>query len=285
MKIAIIGLGLIGGSLGKALVCKNHEVYGYDIDGGVISRALSVRAITAPLDEKSLGECDIAVLAVTPNAVVELLPELAKRLKSGAILTDIAGVKREIVAEMESLAKEYPNIDFISTHPMAGREVSGIENSIETLFEGCFAVLIKVGCGERAASTVCGLYSEIGAAGVQFSTAERHDEMIAYTSQLAHVVSSGYVKNPLSKRHAGYSAGSFADMVRVARISSATWAELCVKNADNLVRQIDDLAENLAQFREALARGDQSELKRLFDEANAAKTAADESFKERRNEG
>lgn len=283
MKIAIIGMGLIGGSLGRAIL-KNtqHEVLGYDLDKSVLQKASLLNAHTRALDkENDLPQVDIVILALCPRAAIESMRDIVPHLKDGAIVMDICGNKRVIVDEMTRLEKEYPNLFFIGTHPMAGREFSGISHSMATLFDKAFVVLVPVSQDIAKLAVVKNLFLAIGATDVEICNAKKHDGMISYTSQLAHIVSSSYVKNPHCSSHAGFSAGSFRDLTRVAKLNPDMWAELFVENKDYLVNDIDEIIKHLQEYRDAIAEGDEKELRVLLADGVKQKEAAENARKER----
>ena len=284
MKIAVIGMGLIGASLSRAILENtDHEVYGFDIDAAVLKRADELSAHTRALREEDFKSLDLVIFALCPNTAIEQMKKICPKLRDGAIVADTCGNKRVIMREMCALKMQYPALKFVGTHPMAGKERGGIENSTAELFKGAYAVLVPAKTNENfsaderncAIETVKQLYLSIGAKGVEICSAERHDEMIAYTSQLAHVVSNCYVQNPLSKEHSGFSAGSFADLTRVARLNPDMWTELFLQNRDNLISCIEDIAARIADIKSALADGDGARLKAILAYGTECKEIAD----------
>ena len=283
MKIGIFGMGLIGGSLGRAILkYTDHEVFGFDIDKSALKKASLLSAHTRPLDlDKDLPSLDMVIFALCPRAAIASMKEVVPHLKAGAIVMDICGNKRIIVEEMTRLEELFPNLFFIGTHPMAGREFSGISHSQASLFEKAFVVLVPVSQDIAKIAEVKNLFLSIGANDVEICNAKKHDGMISYTSQLAHVVSSSYVKNPHCSSHAGFSAGSFRDLTRVARLNPDMWAELFVENKDYLVNDIDEIIKHLQEYRDAIARGDEQELRVLLADGVKQKEAAENARKER----
>lgn len=283
MKIAIYGLGLIGGSIGRAALKKtDHTVYGFDIVPENVVKAKLAEAITDELNEVKLGETDMVVLSLYPEAAISVMNRILPKLKSGAIVIDCCGTKRKIVGAMEKAKVEYPDIEFVGIHPMAGREFSGISHALPTLFENGYVIVTPVHSDIRALTAVKRFFIDLGACGIEVATAEKHDKMIAYTSQLAHVLSSSYIKSELSNCYTGFSAGSFRDMTRVAKLNPAMWTELCIENRDNLVERIDELVLHLNEFRDALAKGDEKEVYRLFEDGTKMKNQAENLMKERK---
>ena len=285
MKIAIIGMGLIGASLGRAILkYTSHEVYGFDISPDVLERATELKAHTRALCDSDYKNLDLVIFALNPDIAIAEMERICPLLKNGATVADTCGNKRIICDEMSALKNKYPNLHFVGTHPMAGREYSGIEYSTPDLFNGAYMILVPIAADVQAAAVLNRLSLEIGFKGVEVCSAAHHDEMIAYTSQLAHVVSSCYVQNPHSKEHAGYSAGSFADLTRVARLNPDMWTELFLKNKDNLLSCIDDIKCRLENIENALKESDELKLKELLAHGTACKEMADCVLKEKNNE-
>ena len=283
MKIAIFGMGLIGGSLGRAILkSTDNEVFGFDIDKSALQKADLLGAQTRSLDfENDMRDVDMAIFALCPRVAIESMKNVVPQLKDGAIVMDICGNKRIIVDEMVELEKQFPNLFFIGSHPMAGREFSGIAHSSANLFENAYIVLTPVSQDIAKLSAVKNLFLKLGANDVEICSADKHDEMIAYTSQLAHIVSSSYVKNGHSSTHAGFSAGSFRDLTRVAKLDPNMWAELFVENKDNLVGDIDEIIKHLQEYRDAIADGDEERLKALLADGVKQKEAAETARKNR----
>lgn len=238
MKIAIFGLGLIGGSIGRSVLQKtDNTVLGFDCDEQVLLKADMLKAFSERGDEEGLKDVDLVIFAVKPSTTVSLMEKVCQKLKDGAVVIDTCGTKRLVAAEMERLWIKYPNLSFVGVHPMAGREFSGIEHTTCGLFERAYIILTPVHTDIGALTTVKEFFMSIGAEGIEVADANKHDKMIAYTSQLAHIVSSSYIKNPLSKEYVGFSAGSFRDMTRVAKLSSDLWAELFWKTRTTCCKQ------------------------------------------------
>lgn len=261
MKIGIVGLGLIGGSLALTLKKRTqHEVFGYDVNASTMERAQAAHAFDATFDPSSLDRCDVVLVAIPPVACKTFLIEHAHRIAAGTLVVDCCGVKRSICKLMEDLARIY-RFHFIGGHPMAGRECSGFESATSDLFARA-SMLLTPFQGEDPAviARAESLFAEMGFARVIVTTPEKHDEIIALTSQLAHVVSNAYVKSARAQEHRGFSAGSFADLTRVAKLDERLWAELFLDNRDYLVREIDDLLDALRKYRKAIARNDAQEL-------------------------
>lgn len=276
MNIGIIGLGLIGGSLAKSIKQHSgHTVWGYDIDPNVITKALMCGAMDDELNDERLAQCGIVLVALYPERCVRYISENADKFAPNTLVVDCAGVKRSVYGPVSEVAKGR-SWTYIGGHPMAGREFSGFGYAIGDLFERASMILTPMpDIAIETLEAAKAFFLEIGFRTVRITTPEEHDSMISYTSQLAHIVSGAYVKNPLSARHKGFSAGSFLDMTRVARLNEDMWTELFMDNADLLVPSIDDLIMRLSQYRKALAERDEHELHELLKEGRIMKEALD----------
>ncbi|MBQ7660740.1 MAG: prephenate dehydrogenase/arogenate dehydrogenase family protein [Clostridia bacterium] len=272
MNICICGLGLIGGSLAKAVKAKTaHTVYGVDRDAAVAATALSDGAIDKIAKRNDLADCELIILALYPRAAVEFVRDHLADFRPDAILLDTCGIKREVMDGIRR-ATAGTSLRFIGGHPMAGIEKSGFSAAFATLFEGASMILCTEACrDERAVKTVGDLCRALGFARITISTAEHHDKVIAFTSQLAHVVSAAYIAGQYATKHAGFSAGSFRDMTRVARLNPEMWTELFFENRENLSDVIGELIENLGKFKTALDSGDAAGMHTLLKESNERK--------------
>lgn len=285
MVIAIYGMGLIGGSLGRTIV-KNtcHKVIAADIDSNAMLKAKMLSACHEEIDDKNISEADIVIIAVNPSATIELLNEIPGKLKPGAVIADTCGVKRTVVAKMEEMKEKFLDIEFVGLHPMAGREFSGISHSTTSLFEKSFFIITPVHSDIKALIKIKSLFKEMGCEGVVTASAQHHDKVIAYTSQLAHIVSSSYVKSPMSMEHYGFSAGSFKDLTRVAKLDPKMWTELFLANRDNLLSEIATLIEHLKEYEKAISENDANRLNLLLSEGVAKKEIADNLSKEKKKQ-
>lgn len=275
MKIGIIGLGLIGGSFGRTAVKAGHEVFGEDKQEAVLVKAEMLRAVTDRLSENNAKDLDVLISAVYPSDFESSVKKYLPHMKSGAVVMDFCGTKRGVVSAMKKLSEEYKELNFIGGHPMAGREFSGIERSSALLFNKASMILVPVKADIFALDGIKKLFLSLGFGEAVITTAENHDRMIAFTSQECHVVSNAFVKSPRAKEHFGYSAGSYKDMTRVARLSPAMWTELMLENADYLAEELDILIENLKKYSAAIKRGDKKELYSLLAEGNEIKLKID----------
>ena len=276
MNIAIIGLGLIGGSYAKATKSRTlHTVYGYDLDQEVMMFARMTGAIDKPLTDELLTECDLVITALRPGAALSWTREHAPLLgKAHCTLVDICGVKRVVVGEMAELAQSH-GYKYIGGHPMAGKETGGFVNATESLFEGASMILTPDEHTDLPTLEMLKNYfTDIGFAHLTFSTPDEHDRIIAYTSQLAHIVSGAYVKSPTAQKRRGFSAGSFRDLTRVARLDEKMWTELMLDNREYLADELRILINNLKPYLEALENNDAEKLCECLREGRIAKGSA-----------
>ena len=277
MKIGIVGLGLMGGSFGRTLVKRtDHLVYAYDLSAAVMQKAELLAAYHEVLSADNAGELDMLVFAIYAKDFGRVAAEYLPRLKKGCVVLDFCGTKGTVVAAMQAFKAEYPDLVFVGGHPMAGREVGGIDHALYTLFDRASMILVPVAADVYALDELRKFFLSVGFGKVCFTDAKHHDEMIAYTSQLCHVVSNAYIKNEAAATHDGYSAGSYRDLTRVARLDPAMWTDLMMENRASLGAQLDELIGHLEQYREALSSGDRDALYALLDEGNRRKLAIDQ---------
>lgn len=272
MKIGITGLGLIGGSMAKAIKeTKEHTVYGYDTDESTLLAAELTDAIDGMLSEENLSECDVVIVSLYPEATIDYIIKNADKFKKDCIVFDCCGVKRAVCDRINPVAKEH-GFTFIGGHPMAGTQFWGFGSSRASLFKGASMILTPCGISDIAVlDKAKHFFLSLGFSEITFSSPEEHDRIIAYTSQLAHVVSSAYVKSPSAEVRKGFSAGSYKDMTRVAKLNEEMWTELFLENKDNLAFEIDTLIKNLQQYKTALENADSEKLSSLLAEGKAKK--------------
>ena len=276
MNIGIVGLGLMGGSFGRALVKKtNHTIYGFDTDKNALVKGEMLNAYHKVLTLENACELDLIVFSIYPDSFTKTLYMFLPHLKKGAIVSDFCGVKREILAVMKTASNNYKDLIFIGGHPMAGREFSGIDKSITTLFDKASMILVNLNADIFTLEMLKKFYLDLGFLEVVLTSADNHDEMIAYTSQLCHIVSNAFIKSETAKKHFGYSAGSYKDLTRVAKLNPEMWATLMDLNKDYLAQELDLLINNLQKYSNALKLNDKGTLKCLLAEGNEIKISID----------
>ena len=271
MKVGVVGLGLIGGSAAKAYKAAGHTVYGYDVNATVLGYAKLDGTIEDELAPATMKRCDLILLAATPGAVISYLVENAKRIAASTLVIDFCGTKRAVCAEGFNLAAQH-GFTFVGGHPMAGLQYSGYKHSRATLFSGASFIMVPaVHDNIVLLDRVKQALAPLGFKKFVITTADFHDRMIAYTSQMCHVVSNAFVKSPSAQYHKGYSAGSFRDLTRVSRLNEDMWAELFIENRENLLTELDSFINSLSQYREAIASGSADALRALLHEGCEAK--------------
>ena len=272
MNIAVIGLGLIGGSLARTIkLHTNATVYGRDLSQETILQAKLLGAIDGELTDDALTTCDVVLVALYPGAIIDWIKAHADLFKADALVVDCGGVKQVICDEIWPIAHDR-DWHFIGGHPMAGREFSGFKYAKDDLFDRASMILTpEPDSDPLLLQRARDFFMDLGFRRVQFTTPVTHDEMIAYTSQLSHIVSSAYVKCPRADKHRGFSAGSFADMTRVARLNEHMWTELFFDNREALLPEVDGLVERLAAYRDALRDGDRDAMTALLREGREIK--------------
>ncbi|MBQ3125711.1 MAG: prephenate dehydrogenase [Clostridia bacterium] len=278
--IGIIGLGLIGGSMARAYRAAGHKVYVRDRSADVCRLALDCGAADGLFDAHldAGGHFDCIFLALYPAAAVETLTELAHRLRGDTLVIDTCGVKRTVCDACHAIAAAH-GFTFLGGHPMAGSHFSGFGAGRADLFRDASMIVVPPSAmpqaeAEAAIERARGLLAPLDFGTLTVCTAEHHDAMIAYTSQLAHVVSNAYVKSPTAQAHKGYSAGSYKDLTRVAYLNAPMWTELFLANRDNLVRELDGIIAALGEYRDAMAAEDAERLCTLLEEGKRCKETA-----------
>mgnify|MGYP004671743083 CR=1 FL=1 len=275
MNVGIVGLGLIGGSFAKAYHKAGHTVLAAELDRSTLDFAMLSGAADTELTPEKLSSCDLVLICVYPAAAVAYMRENAAYFGERPVVMDCCGTKRDVVPQGAALANEY-GFTYVGAHPMAGRQYSGFKYSTDTLYHNAPMVIVPQDHNDiELLGRIKELLAPAGFGRISVTTAEAHDEMIAFTSQLAHVVSSAYIKSPTARRHRGFSAGSYKDMTRVAWLNPGMWSELFIDNRDNLIRELDILIENLIDYRTALEQPDRRRLYDLLDEGRRLKEEVD----------
>ena len=276
MKVGIVGLGLIGGSLAKAYKASGQaEVYGWDTDADTMLLAKTVEAIDGTLDETVLPDCDLLLLALYPGAAIEYLRAHAPEISKKTFVIDCCGVKQVVCDACFPIAEQY-GFPFFGGHPMAGTQFSGFAKSRSSLFRGASMILVPPRFDDIAQlDQAKQLLAPVGFGRTVVTTADKHDEMIAFTSQMAHIVSNAFIKSPAARQHKGFSAGSYKDLTRVAWLNETMWTELFMDNRKKLIREIDILMHSLEEYKEAMQQEDAPRLKELLREGRICKEEVD----------
>lgn len=276
MKVGIVGLGLIGGSLAKAYKESGQaEVYGWDTDADTMLLAKTVEAIDGTLDETVLPGCDLLLLALYPGAAIEYLRAHAPEISKKTFVIDCCGVKQVVCDACFPIAEQY-GFSFFGGHPMAGTQFSGFAKSRSSLFRGASMILVPPRFDDIAQlDQAKQLLAPVGFGRTVVTTADKHDEMIAFTSQMAHIVSNAFIKSPAARQHKGFSAGSYKDLTRVAWLNETMWTELFMDNRQKLIREIDILMHSLEEYKEAMQQEDAPRLKELLREGRICKEEVD----------
>jgi len=275
MQVGIVGLGLIGGSLAKAYKRTDGiRVLGFDIDKSIMDFAALAQAIDGPLLDTELSKCDCILLSAYPQGVIDWVVEKAPLLK-GTTVIDCSGTKARICEELFPVAKDN-GFTFVGGHPMAGLHQAGFKYSREDLFDDEPMVIVPHSFEDiRLFDRIQKLLAPVGFGRISVTTAQEHDEIIAFSSQLAHVVSNAFVKSPTASKHKGYSAGSYRDLTRVAWLNPDMWTELFLENRADLLKEIDFFISSMYQYRDALEARDERKLRELLDEGRLRKREVD----------
>lgn len=276
-RIGIVGLGLIGGSFARAYAAAGWDVYASNRTRSTVELAM-IETVKGELTDEAISTCELIILSGYPQFNIDWLREKAPLVADGAIVIDAGGVKRAVVSACDEVARDYSFV-FVGCHPMAGTQYSGFAHSRATMFKGAPMVVVPpdIDDFERLAvlERLKGLLEPCEFGSFTLASAADHDRMIAYTSQLAHVVSNAYVKSPTAQEHKGFSAGSYKDLTRVARLNAPMWAELFLENGDYLSAEIGALVENLQAYKTAIDEGDEERLRELLAEGDRLKRAAE----------
>ncbi|MEI7884221.1 MAG: prephenate dehydrogenase [Clostridia bacterium] len=275
MKIGIIGLGLMGGSLAKAITgYTDHSCAGYDIQKEVLSAALEDGCIQEQLSLDELERLDLTLVCLSPSETINFVLQHKTSFRPGSIVLDICGVKAPHVSMLTELLAEH-RVFFVGTHPMAGREQSGFAAALAELFQGAsFIITPTAHTPQRIVDFVSSFALSLGFGEVILASPEEHDQRVAYTSQLAHLVSSAYVKSPTLANEHGFSAGSFHDMTRVAQLNPTMWSQLFLLNRVALLRELEELQNHLSEYHTALTNDDEAALIQLLADGSAKKIAS-----------
>lgn len=276
MTVGIAGLGLIGGSIAKAY--KNggqHTVYGFDIDNSVLGFAKLSGAVDETLDADTIPLCDCIFIAVYSGAAIAYLESIASAVLTHTVIIDCCGTKRDLCAACFAIA-ESNGFTFVGGHPMAGTQYSGFGHSSATLFSGASMIIVPPRFDDIALiNHIKILLEPLRLKKITVTNAKKHDEIIAFTSQMAHIISNAYVKSPTAQVHSGYSAGSYKDLTRVACLNEEMWTDLFFENKDNLIKELDIFINSVTEYREALEAENRDMMKQLLSDGRRCKEEAD----------
>ena len=275
MRVGIVGLGLIGGSFAKAYHAAGWEVLAMNRSRSVLEFAKLSGDVNGELTCDNISSCDLVLLTIYPEACITALRELAPYICEKPLVIDCCGTKRVVCEACFPVADEY-GFTFVGGHQMAGKKFSGYEYSTGDLYRDSSMIVVPEdttdsAMNERLAKAF--LPCRIGMLTV--TTAEKHDAMIAFTSEMPHIISNAFIKSPTAREHDGFSAGSYKDLTRVAWLNETMWTEIFLENRDNIIKEIDYIQKHLADYKAALEKGDAQELWNLLHEGKIAKEEVD----------
>ena len=275
MKVGILGLGLIGGSMARAYAVAGHTVYAADLDESTLSFAMLSGAVHGRLDEETIPACELLLLAIYPGGSAKWLEDNGRLVDSGALVLDLCGIKQEVCKRCFPVARKY-GFTFVGGHPMAGSHFSGFKYSRADLYKGAPMVLVPPRFDDiDPLQRVKDAMAPCGFGMFSVTTAEEHDRMIAFTSQMPHVLSNAFIKSPTARQHKGFSAGSYKDLTRVAWLNAPMWSELFLENRDNLLFELNTYLDSLTAYRDALEARDGERLTALLEAGKKAKEEVD----------
>lgn len=275
MTVGILGLGLIGGSMARAYALEGHTVLACEKDEQMLSFAMLAGAVHGKLGRENIGSCDLILLAIYPAGSAQWLENHGHLIRKDALVMDLCGIKREICRRCFPLAEKY-GFTFVGGHPMAGSQFSGFKYSRANLFAGQPMVLVPPRFDDIALLDRCKeALTPCNFGQFSVTTAEEHDKMIAFTSQMPHILSNAFIKSPTASSHKGFSAGSYKDLTRVAWLNPQMWAELFLENKDFTLSELDIYMESLRAYRDALANDDLEKLTFLLEEGKRRKEEVD----------
>lgn len=275
MIVGILGLGLIGGSLARAYSKAGHTVLACEKDESMLAFAQLSGAVSAQLNIENISDCDLILLSVYADASATWLEQNGQWIDKSALVIDCCGIKEDVCRRCFPVAEKY-GFTFVGGHPMAGSHHSGFKYSRSNLFQGAPMVLVPPRYDDpmllqrvKDALEPCGFKS------FSVTTAQAHDEMIAFTSQMPHIISNAFIKSPTARMHSGFSAGSYKDLTRVAWLNPKMWAELFLSNKDNVLHELDFLISSLQEYKAAIELQDEPKLVALLDEGRKRKEEVD----------
>lgn len=275
MKVGIVGLGLIGGSFAWAYHNEGHQVLAFNRTRSVLDFAMLSGAVDGELTEENLGDCDLILVTLYPQAAIDYIDRMGPHFGKKPLVLDCCGTKRVVCSACFPIA-ERDGFTYIGGHPMAGTHNSGFKYAKGSMYKGAPMVIVPPRFDDiQLLDKVKELLSPAGFGRISVTTAEKHDMMIAFTSQMAHVVSNAYIKSPTARIHKGFSAGSYKDLTRVAWLNAPMWAELFLENRENVLFELDTYIDSLREYRQAIADGDYARLESLLEEGKRRKEEVD----------
>ena len=275
MTVGIVGLGLIGGSFAKAYHEAGVTVLASNRTEETLKFAMLSGAVDGELTEENIGNCDLVIIAVFPEAAEAFLKRMAPHIGKKPIVIDACGTKRKICSMCFPIAEEY-GFTYLGGHPMAGTHKSGFKYARANLYHNAPMVIVPPSFDDiELLDRVKTLLAPLGFGSISVTTAEKHDELIAFTSQMPHIISNAYIKSPTAEKHKGFSAGSYKDLTRVAWLNPKLWAELFLENRDCVLSELDFFIDTLEQYRDAVKNNDFDTLERLLDDGKRRKEEVD----------
>ena len=275
MTVGILGLGLIGGSLARAYAKAGHRVLACEKDESILGFAQLSGAVDDVLNDENINQCNLILLSVYADASATWLETNAYHISKDTLVIDCCGIKTDICCRCFPIAEKF-GFTFVGGHPMAGSHFSGFKYSRSNMFQGAPMVIVPPRFDDPTLLQRVKDYMEpCGFRSFSVTTAEEHDAMIAFTSQMPHIISNAFIKSPTALSHKGFSAGSYKDLTRVAWLNPQMWAELFLSNQENLIGELNFLIDSLSKYRTAIEGGDEAELIRLLDEGKKRKEEVD----------
>ena len=275
MTVGILGLGLIGGSLARAYAKAGHRVLACEKVESILGFAQLAGAVDEKLTKENLATCDLILLSVYADASATWLESNASYIAKDTLVVDCCGIKTEICNRCFPVAEKY-GFTFVGGHPMAGSHFSGFKYSRSNMFQGAPMVIVPPRYDDpQLLQRIKDAFEPCGFRSFSVTTAAQHDEMIAFTSQMPHIISNAFIKSPTALLHSGFSAGSYKDLTRVAWLNPNMWAELFLSNRENLLNELDILIDSLQQYKEAIQNNDEETLIRILDEGRKRKEEVD----------
>lgn len=275
MTVGIVGLGLIGGSFAKAYREAGETVLACNRTEDTLKFAMLSGAVDGELTEENIGSCDLVIIAVFPEAAEAFLRRMAPHIGKKPVVIDACGTKRKICSMCFPIAEEY-GFTYLGGHPMAGTHKSGFKYARANLFHNAPMVIVPPSFDDiELLDRVKTLLAPVGFGSISVTTAEKHDELIAFTSQMPHIISNAYIKSPTAAAHKGFSAGSYKDLTRVAWLNPKLWAELFLENRDCILNELDWFIAALEQYRDAVKNDDFETLEKLLDDGRRRKEEVD----------